>query len=519
MAIRRFFYVTQDALEVWSRERSSLQKDIRFPSTDDGFAGFRGFLQSAPQTPSLMLVDVIEEEFVVDSVPKMGHRDRAALMQRRLERRFPRTHYRRTIRQGRGGEGEEVPVLHCAISNHELLDPWIDIIVGSRSPLVGIISVPMLCSRLLSRFRRQTDNAMFLTHHQGDKLRQVFMRDGHLKSARLSQAPPPDDPAYGQYIVTEISRSRKYLERARLLRGDDELHVFMIADRRTADDIVAGNDGKVPMQLHFVDPLKAKLAAGLAGELERAHQEALYLSICARWRPAFSYARRGETTYSRLLRLRNATVGTAVAASVACAIASGVLLADGLYLRDASASIRMQIDRMVETFRRENEEFRPFKATSHEMKLAVDTGDYILGNRLPVAWVMTELGRVLADHPGMQIDELSWQLDAAQPEADARRRPGDAPAPIVVPVMTAVSAEITGQVRPFDGDLRDAFRRIDRLAAALQAQTAFDSVVAVEYPIDARPQVSLSGEVAGDKHERRAQFRLRLSLSINHESG
>lgn len=179
-----------------------------------------------------------------------------------------------------------------------------------------------------------------------------------------------------------------------------------------------------------------------------------------------------------------------------------------------SAEIESQLTRLTETYRRENEQFDPIKADSHEMKLAVDTGDFILQNRLPVPWVMQQVGLVMGNYPDIQIQTLGWTAESAAAGNPQRQRRGDQPMPVPVPAITLISAEITADIAPFDGDMRRAFARINALVADLQARTAFSNVAAVEYPVDARPQSSISGEIVGKGNAEAARFRLRLSYPL-----
>jgi len=67
-----------------------------------------------------------------------------------LQRKFPRTSYRLPIYQGRKSRGsDEALVVHSAVTNHELLDPWLQIMSNHEVPLTGIYSVPLMAPQLL----------------------------------------------------------------------------------------------------------------------------------------------------------------------------------------------------------------------------------------------------------------------------------------------------------------------------------------------------------------------------------
>jgi hypothetical protein len=515
MAAHRAFYVTQGSLAVWSDGGSDGSSAHVFADNDAGLREFDAYLAESSEQTSFVVIDVIEEEFAPDTIPKLGLRDRGALMRRRMQRKFPRTAYRLPLYQGPNEKGaDEAVVVHSAITNHELLDPWLQMILGHEVPLTGIYSVPLMAPQLLSLLHKVTGPAMLLTQHQERKLRQVFMQGGHVKSARLSQSPAITDDQYPQFVLTEIGRSRRYLERTRLLSSMEQLDVYVVAHASLAERILSEAKSDSPLKIHFVKPDVAAQRVGLRTEAQPDHLEALYLAMSCRRRPKRNYAVSGETRFWQMRRMRHAVIGSAVAAAAVCSFLTGLYLSDGWLLQKRATDIEQQLTQLTETFRRENEEFNPIKADSHEMQLTVDTGDFILANRLPVPWVMQQVGLVMGDYGDIQILNLGWSAESAIAEAPARQRRGEQPLPVPVPAIAAINANITADITSFDGNMRGAFARIDALVSDLQARTAFSDVAVIEYPLDARPQSSLSGEIAGGANTETARFQLRLRFPV-----
>ncbi len=516
MGIQRVFYVTQGALSVWECQRGQPQRCAEFTDSDAGLRDFDIYVAQHGEVVSNVIVDVIEEEFSLDSVPKLGLRDRNALMQRRLQRKFPRTPYRLPVFQKNGGaEPGADAVVYSAVSNHELLEPWIRVLLRHAVPLAGIYSVPLMAPDLLRRIHKAHGSAMLVTQHAGQKLRQVFMHGKHVQSARLSQTPEITDPEYPQFVLTEITRSRRYLERKRLVDNNQQLDVYVVADADLAERILACHRNESPLQVNFVKPASAARKIGLDSPPGQDNQELLYLALSFASRPGRSYAVSGETRYSRMRNLRRAVIGGSLATACLCSAIAGAMLSDAWMLHTQSASIERQLEQLTETFRRENQRFDPLRADSHEMKLAVDTGDFILSNRLPVPWVMQQVGLVMGDYPDVQIKALGWSVESAGGDEQSQQRV-DRSMPITVPVKAigAVTAEISADIEPFGGDMRKAFARIDALAADLEERTDFSRVVAVEYPVDASPAASITGEIAGDRAYDGARFRLRLRYAL-----
>ncbi len=514
MSIERAFYVTQGSLSIWTRRQDGLERVAVFADDDEGLHEFDVYIAQFPQQPSAMLIDVIEEEFALETIPKLGIRDRNSLIDRRRQRRYRRTTYSLSQFQGKADQGAgESAVLHSAISNHELLDPWMQVILRHQVPLSGIYSVPLMAPAIFRKLFQTRQPALFVAPHQGNRLRLVFIRDGKLKSARLSQSPAIDEEAQARFIVTEARRSRRYLERLRMLSGMEMLDVCVIADSDLAERLEALAESETSMQFSYLEHEAAAGKLHARTEVPGNRFEAVYLAALFQGRQKHSYAKSGENQYWIMRHVRHAIIGLSTGVAAVCAALAAFYFSDAWLLQSRVSEIQSQVAQLTETFRREHEKFNPIQAGSHEMKLAVDTGDYILRHRLPVPWVMNQLGSVLGDYPGIHVRELHWIAESPPPpdRHDSRRR--DRPMPVPVPEIISVGAEITADIRPFDGDMRKAFARIDRLAADLQERTDFSRAVTVEYPINASTSAAVSGEI-GVTSSDYARFRIRVTYDV-----
>ncbi|MEL7187484.1 MAG: hypothetical protein AAFN50_13790 [Pseudomonadota bacterium] len=514
MKLQRILYVTQGSLGVWDvRDRAPLQV-AEFADDDAGIRAFDEYLAKTSGVPSALLVDVIEEEFKLQSIPKLGMRDRAALIERRCASIYRRTPYRSSLFQGRSADDpSEFAVVHSAIVNHELVDPWLQALLRHCTPISGVYSVPHLAQRVVEKLYPQSENSLFVAPHQASKLRQVFTQKGNLRSARLSHSAGLDSHSYADAVVAEVTRSRRYFERTRLLSPLNVLDVHVIANADTAARIeqLAANDRS--SVYHYVDPDEAAAKLGHRATVSAMNFEEVYFSLLSQKHPSRSYAASGETRFWQMRRLRNAIIGTAVAAATVVTAIAAVLFSDAWVLRNRAAEMDLQVRHLSETFRRENERFNPIKADSYEMKLAVDSGEYILANRVPVPWVMNQLGSVLGDFPDIQASELHWEIETP-PQPERRQRPVEARLPVPVTVVNAVDAVLVGKLEPFDGDLRKAFDRIDEFKDALERRTHFSSANVIAYPIDTSTSAAVTGEIIDRKENDPAGFRIRVSYQL-----
>ena len=514
MAVTRAFFVTQGSLSVWSPDASTPERVAIFADDDEGLYKFDAYLAQFPEQTSALLIDVIEEEFALETIPKLGLRDRNALITRRRLRKYRSTPYSISLFQGKADHGgDEFNVLHCAVSNRDLLDSWLQVILRHQVPLAGVYSVPLMAPLMFKSLFQTSSPALFIAPHQGSKLRQVFIRDGHLKSARLSQSPGSDKEANARFIVTEAQRSRRYLERIRALSSMESLEICVVANAETAKCVVKLAANEISMKFSFVDNETAagKLLGHADIPLDRF--ETAYVAALFKRSEKHSYADSGENRYWIMRRLRHAIIGTSTAVAAACAGLAAFYISDAWLLQSHVEETQRQVTQLTETFRREHDKFNPIQAGSHEMKLAVDTGDYILRNRLPVPWVMNQVGAVLGDYPEMQVRELEWLAESPAPTNPGPQRRHDRQMPVAIPEVSSVGAVITADITNFDGDMRSAFARIDQLAADLQLRTSFSRATTLEYPLNASTGAAVSGEI-GVASAAFARFRIRVSYDV-----
>src|SRR3954465_3491031 len=112
-----------------------------FAVSGAGASAFEAYLGNVRDVPTHLFIDLAEEDFRLDTIPHVGARAREATLARKLNQIFRNTPYRHALLQGREPDGRrDDRVFYTAITNPELLRPWLDMIERLQVPLVGIHS-------------------------------------------------------------------------------------------------------------------------------------------------------------------------------------------------------------------------------------------------------------------------------------------------------------------------------------------------------------------------------------------
>ena len=129
--------------QVWFGNK--LESDVYFEPDEQGLDLFSAYLRSFRNEPVRLLVDLIEEEFRLIKIPFLRGSDRQSIITRNYTKYFRHSKYRFATSQSvEKKKRKEEKLLLIGLTNDNLLEPWLKIIDETRTPLSGIISLPLL---------------------------------------------------------------------------------------------------------------------------------------------------------------------------------------------------------------------------------------------------------------------------------------------------------------------------------------------------------------------------------------
>ena len=246
----RILFLTARSLTCYRGEGSALALEEKFAADEQGIAGFANFLDSA-SLPFHLVVDLNEEDFRVESVAHVRGRDRQVLLDRKLQQFYRNTDYRSARLQERetGGRRDD-RVLFSALTNPDLLGPWVDILIGKRIGIKGISSVPLLMESFAGWLGLDRLPHLLLVNLEEAVLRQTYLQEGRLKFSRLLPRIVSDNPA--ETVPAECRHTRQYLERLKLLPHDQPLEVHVCPPEGTTAGLVPefASSPLLPIHLH-----------------------------------------------------------------------------------------------------------------------------------------------------------------------------------------------------------------------------------------------------------------------------
>lgn len=195
------------------------------------------------KSPVFLLMDVMDQSYVQQSLPPVSAFSIKKLINRRLERDFPAEDVKGAIPLGRSREGrKDWNFLFVSLANIPPASEWIDFVTGLPNPLKGIYLLPVESQDFVKKLfavqakgldKKAGEWQLLVSHNKVGGFRQVVLRDGKLVFTRLAQ---PIGEAIPEVIAgnieQEIQNTVEYLKRLGF-RDDSELDLFIIV----AEDI------------------------------------------------------------------------------------------------------------------------------------------------------------------------------------------------------------------------------------------------------------------------------------------
>lgn len=527
MLRKRLLFLTKDLLTAFPWAKGSVAgPPQRFTHDDAGRAAFARYIATDPRLPVYLMVDLVEEEFRNETMPHVYGPDRKALVERRLARAFSGTPYRHLEIQGREkkkGRRDDLTVL-IGITEPDIVTPWVEILKEQKASFAGIYSLPMVSAPLLKILDVLSPATLVVSWQSTSGLRFSFFDGRHLKISRMAPVPDPDPEKYASLFVSELERTRGYLNSLRLVPRDTPLQVVLFTSPEMLDAVrprcVEG--ATIRFRLMTVNVVARKL--GIKRRISTPFSDSLFIQLLGRRTPGNHFAPPGTNRFFLSRLLRSALLAASVLLVLGGVIGGGYALNQGWTTLRAWQDAKARADDLYARYRGVIDQHLPTSIDPSDVKNAVALIDSLQGRRASPREMMVTLSQGLEAYPALRLDGFEWHgpessglavAVKAVPERRGRGRnllAGEPPPPQTLVLESAV---ITGKVLDIKDNLEYALGQVNGFMGALLKNPQVHQVTPLVVPktrVEAREV--LSGDALNIKKEVReeADFSFRVVL-------
>ena len=518
---RRVFVVSGRGLDAWRWCRGRCEAPLRFEAGEEGLARFSAYLAQQPPDPAYVLVDLVEEEFREDSVPRVIGPDRRALIEARRRRLFSDPTWGCSLGRGReeGGRRED-RMLFTALTRPERITPWLEGLARNRVPLAGVFSLPLLTEQMLKQVPVEASTALVVTWQSAGGLRQSFFVEGRLKLSRLAVPPRLESGEHAAWMRGEVEKLRRYLSRQSLLASGHPLDVYVVADATLQGDIGRLAPAAAELRYHLVSLPELGARLGIEDAHELAWCDRLFVALLGRRTPRHQYAPARATRDFSVHRIRSGLRTVSLLAVAAGMLGGGSGLAGGFSAARFADVLEAQAGVYRNRYERARMRLPPTPVELPAMRLAVEAAEGLREVRTSPGAVLQALSRSLDLHPGVRLESIDWRAGAdSAPGPESGESPSFAPEPrpgggaLAAGRAIHHSADIHGRIEPFDGNYRQALAQVGGFADSLRSIPGVVEVGVRSLPLDIGSGASLRGDAGARAGAAEAPFALRLLWS------
>lgn len=519
---KRLLFLTKDLMTVYPWKKGGVSgPPKRFEATEEGRKGFALFLLEKPKIALHMLVDLIEEEFRVETQPHVFGPDRTALVERRLLRAFSTTPFRHLFVQGREkkqGRRDDITLL-SGITDPDLVMPWIECIRENRLSLAGVYSLPIVCSRLLNVLKVVSPATLMVSWQSTSGLRFSFYAGNSLKMSRMAPVPGEDPESYAKLFVAELERTKSYLNSLRLAPKDIPLKVVLFTSPQMLDVVrpLCQESATIMFDMMTVNVVARKL--GIKRRISTPFSDSLFIQMLGQKAPENHYANADMTRSYYSWLVRNFLVLASVILVAIAIIAGGTEMVLGFGSRTKWQEKELEAKQMYAQYRSVIDQHLPANIDPSDVRVAVQTIDTIKNIADGPGLVMKTLSRQLAGYPNFRLDSLIWRgplhpstqgvQNPATGNRDRLPRQGVGRGELAaMPPQTALAAtdilevvEFKGEVEGIKNDVGYALEQVNGFMSGLLADPEVYQVDPVEVPKVKEKVAVLEGDLGQMKKE------------------
>ena len=486
-------------------------------STSVDALAFQAWVKSQPEALFQILVDHVDEQHALESIPKLGLRDRAALINKRFNQQFRDSEFRTTNSLPRkpGDAKKQERIVMMALKSSVSFSPWLEILLASEAR-IGLITSPALLSSQLIKTIAPGQSGLLISHHPAG-LRQTLIVDGTVRFSRLARLKAYDAPN----VRAEVLRSIQYLTMTQRLDASlitkEKFTVWLIEDAiRDASHLPAS------LTLDSGAPISIKrLGAKQLGMpvVEDAQGVSIWASLCQLRPGPLKYTNRRVNVFHRMANWRKRLwTGAAVTASAGLLLA---LLTDEIvsWHGHRMNEVRAETSRLQTRIGQLRTELNEFPTTPEDLRAVVRISERLVANEASPVEVLDMISSAFVQSDGLTLTGMSFSAQAASLDSGPTSLNGTGSG-VGIGVAGGLSGSASKTPSLLDNQMRitvtgladrlltrtEANNQIRQLADAL-AQRCNCSIVQTDLPFDASAQSGLTASL-NDRFQQSREFRI-----------
>lgn len=413
----RAFATETTSLGQWPLEIEGLLRD-----------DLQAFLSTHRKAVFTIVIDISEEEFSMETLPRIKARDRDAMLKRKLAQRYREPDFRLTYPLNKPTLREwtsarQTTYIFSALTQITPLEGILKALAQEKAKLRGVYTSTFL-GAAAGELLNLPKNILLILEHE-ESLRQILILDGKVRFARLAQFVEQDNP---DFYREELARISQYLLIGRLIDRDylsaGNLKVAILSNRNQAT-LDATWPGGNRMDITWLN--------GQALKAQYSIKDLPTNPFSIAWLYAWPKLRKTCKTYyqpNEGMRFWRVELARKQILLVCISLLLSIMAFSGWRLNEIFEQQKVIEDNKLRTHRvrveyqQIKERFPVLPVPPSEMRTKVDLLDNIIGIGTKPDQLLELIAHDFDNFPDLRITNIAWKAAGAGTEPKQMPQPG-----------------------------------------------------------------------------------------------
>lgn len=492
-----------------------------FRNDPQGHEDFGRYLQKHEGTKVYLLVDVVEEDYRLETLPHTVGNARREMINRKLGQIYRGTPYRTAHFINREPlKRKDDRFLFAAMTYGELLQPWIERLQAQQMPLVGIYLLSMVSQHFVRRLKI-SDPDILLTERLSCGLRQTYLHNGRLRISRLVPFTEEAKSSIEFFYVTETEKARLYLDSQRFINRATQLTVLIPSHQNNSQTLCRDVGHESGLDCRTIDLVKLAQGYKLDPVLLRDNPELLHMQLVASGTVPDNLAPIALGKHHQLNVIRQSINAASAIVLLLGLAASAVFFKHGYDNRTHTEQAALATVHQQQLYEEVAKDFPVTPIPANDLQIVADMETAIAQNASLPARAMQAISKAVSASPEIDVSRLAWMLSNEADPKDGDRSGGPVAISTAAPVASAFVPDpnylyevafVNGEIRRFSGDYRAALESVNRLMERLKADASVAQVDVLQAPVNVSSYSNLQGSTTDERTAQvtPALFKLRV---------
>ena len=501
--------ISNDQATAAVRRGRRLGSPKKFENNQAGWGAFTSFLRGLRGFSVHIMVDTVEEDFRLETLPHIRGPDRIAMVNRKLKQLYRATpYYSYALLDRDATRRRDDRYLFAALTNAELLIPWLRAIESAALPVSGIYPQALVSVLLIERLKLKEPNLLVITKNVAG-LRQTFFKDLKFRISRLTPLRSPADTSDDQYAA-EVSNTRMYLDALTVTHVDDILEVIILDHDGSLPGLGAAIMRERPnTRCQYFDLNEIHARFGIPVADLQASGDVLHLYLLGEQAPTLNLAPSHLTRSYKRFAFSRWVYAASAALLLGAILWSAVDLYRAMDIDQRTLAARQQTQEYQTRYQQVVAQFPDAPTTPENLRQTVETAEQIRAAQRTPEKMFSIVSHALDGSPEINLTRIEWHYGDSVTKA-AKPGMNSAQAPRAELGKLVQSGLVYGEISHFNGDYRAAMNVIRHFAQQIAQDDAVADVDAVKLPLDVRSEAALTGSTAPAAGKDTAHFELAI---------